>query len=124
MKTSLKPPALVVVMAFTGRVGQSWAADGTAAGSAASTPASMAMDRRNVEIRIRLLFGSFPAWEGYDLSSSFTLALALAKSSRPAKRSFSAAITRPMSFIPWALISRTRAAMAAPASRSDIGLGR
>ena len=34
MKMSLKPPALVVVMAFTGRVGQSCAAAGESGGEA------------------------------------------------------------------------------------------
>ena len=58
------------------------------------------------------------------LSSSLILPLALPKSILPAKRSLSAAMARPMSFMVSALISCSSAEMAEPASASDICCGR
>ena len=57
-------------------------------------------------------------------SSSLILPLALPKSILPAKRSFSAAMARPMSFMVSALISCSSDEMADPASTSDICCGR
>src|SRR5262249_6309104 len=52
-------------------------------------------------------------------SSFFTIALALEKSIRPAKRSLSAAMVRPMSLSVAASSSLISAEMASPASMSD-----
>ena len=55
----------------------------------------------------------------YPASSFFTMALALLKSMCPAKRSFSAAMVRPMSLIVAASSSLISPEMASPASISD-----
>lgn len=60
----------------------------------------------------------------YPARIAFTIALALLKSILPAWRSFSAAITLPMSFTLVAPTSFTTSAIAAFASASDICLGR